>query len=504
MVAALLSDTPAAPGSRRISTRWRGKPVVVTDASACDYIEDGRTGLIVDNEPEALAGAVNTLLEDPDLATELTRHGRASGAYDRRVRVRPARSRRPSADLRPTVSAAAVHTVKDRQVGPPSLPLDGLEAVERRLALLPCGTQRRRRHAEEGGRALRRADARRPGTFSQRLRPRRWRARRRSSMWRWTIGCGSSPRPRHGGGSGAWRTSCHPVDPATLEQAGIRAPALKGSVLARQLCGDVACAAPGTSTSSSRRRRPSARRRGDGTAGLAATAPASRSGALPLLHETLTHPTMPRVGFTGGCTGTRTEVLTRRAHPRRTLGPPAAGHATPRRFRAHVVRPRRVRRPADAGGRRVMVGGEMRRRRHRGHHRGPDRALSGAGRALRVGAHLLGPLTGVPARPRHAVVVERRAAGDALSSDRGQVRGQRQPRGCAAGSARRRRRRRASRGAQVPSVTDGASRHDPALVHVAGGEHLLRMARLWVLGLGAAALRAWKRRPLPTFGETLA
>jgi hypothetical protein len=123
---------------------------------------------------------------------------------------------------------------------------------------------------------------------------------------------------------------------------------------------------------------------------------------------------------------------------------------------------------------------------------------------LRVGAHLLGPLTGVPARPRHAVVVERRAAGDALSSDRGQVRGQRQPRGCAAGSARRRRRRRASRGAQVPSVTDGASRHDPALVHVAGGEHLLRMARLWVLGLGAAALRAWKRRPLPTFGETLA
>ena len=73
VVVPLLADTDRSAGQQTyLNAMARGQPVVVTDAPGVrDHVEHGKTGLVVANEPVALAEAVNQILEEPDLARRL-------------------------------------------------------------------------------------------------------------------------------------------------------------------------------------------------------------------------------------------------------------------------------------------------------------------------------------------------------------------------------------------------------------------------------------------------
>jgi glycosyltransferase involved in cell wall biosynthesis len=94
VVVPLLAGTERSAGQQTyLNAMGRGKPVVVTDAPGVrDYITDEETGLIVPNEPDALADAVNRLLSDRGLARRLGDAARADvqsrfslGAYVTRL-----------------------------------------------------------------------------------------------------------------------------------------------------------------------------------------------------------------------------------------------------------------------------------------------------------------------------------------------------------------------------------------------------------------------------------
>jgi glycosyltransferase involved in cell wall biosynthesis len=73
VVVPLLAGTERSAGQQTyLNAMGLGKPVVVTDAPGVrDYVTDGETGLVVPNEPDALAEAVNRLLTDHELARRL-------------------------------------------------------------------------------------------------------------------------------------------------------------------------------------------------------------------------------------------------------------------------------------------------------------------------------------------------------------------------------------------------------------------------------------------------
>jgi glycosyltransferase involved in cell wall biosynthesis len=79
VVVPLLDGTERSAGQQTyLNAMGRGKPVVVTDAPGVhDYITHEETGLIVPNEPEALADAVNRVLADRRLARRLGDAARA-------------------------------------------------------------------------------------------------------------------------------------------------------------------------------------------------------------------------------------------------------------------------------------------------------------------------------------------------------------------------------------------------------------------------------------------
>jgi glycosyltransferase involved in cell wall biosynthesis len=79
VVVPLLADTDRSAGQQTyLNAMGRGKPVVVTDApGVTDYVTHEETGLIVSNEPGALADAVNRLLTDRALARRLGDAARA-------------------------------------------------------------------------------------------------------------------------------------------------------------------------------------------------------------------------------------------------------------------------------------------------------------------------------------------------------------------------------------------------------------------------------------------
>ena len=94
VVVPLLAGTERSAGQQTyLNAMGRGKPVVVTDAPGVrDYITHEETGLIVPNEPQALADAVNRLLADRGLAQRLGDAARADvqsrfviGAYVTRL-----------------------------------------------------------------------------------------------------------------------------------------------------------------------------------------------------------------------------------------------------------------------------------------------------------------------------------------------------------------------------------------------------------------------------------
>ncbi len=79
VVVPLLAGTDRSAGQQTyLNAMGRGKPVVVTDApGVSDYITHDKTGLIVPNEPGALADGVNRLLSDRGLARRLGDAARA-------------------------------------------------------------------------------------------------------------------------------------------------------------------------------------------------------------------------------------------------------------------------------------------------------------------------------------------------------------------------------------------------------------------------------------------
>jgi glycosyltransferase involved in cell wall biosynthesis len=79
VVVPLLGGTERSAGQQTyLNAMGLGKPVVVTDAPGVrDYVTDGATGLVVPNEPRALAEAINRLLTDHELARRLGAAARA-------------------------------------------------------------------------------------------------------------------------------------------------------------------------------------------------------------------------------------------------------------------------------------------------------------------------------------------------------------------------------------------------------------------------------------------
>jgi glycosyltransferase involved in cell wall biosynthesis len=78
-VVALQRDTVRSAGQQTyLNAMLLGQAVVVTEAPGVrDYIDDGRTGLVVANEPDALADAINRLIADPARRETLGRAARA-------------------------------------------------------------------------------------------------------------------------------------------------------------------------------------------------------------------------------------------------------------------------------------------------------------------------------------------------------------------------------------------------------------------------------------------
>jgi glycosyltransferase involved in cell wall biosynthesis len=94
VVVPLLAGTERSAGQQTyLNAMGRGKPVVVTDAPGVrDYITHEETGLIVPNDPQSLAHAVNRVLSDRGLARRLGDAARADvqsrfalGAYVNRL-----------------------------------------------------------------------------------------------------------------------------------------------------------------------------------------------------------------------------------------------------------------------------------------------------------------------------------------------------------------------------------------------------------------------------------
>ena len=73
VVVPLLSGSGRSAGQQTyLNAMLLGKPVIVTDAPGVrDYVRDGETGIIVPNEADALAAAVNRLLRDKEFAARL-------------------------------------------------------------------------------------------------------------------------------------------------------------------------------------------------------------------------------------------------------------------------------------------------------------------------------------------------------------------------------------------------------------------------------------------------
>jgi hypothetical protein len=416
------------------------------------------------------------------------------------------------------VNATAVHTVKDRRghttpASPP--PVTGPEAVERRLALLLCGTQSRRRdRAGEVAALAARADAGRLGELLGRLRLAPLAGARLRELGVEVSG-GLREQIEQATAWGRERGTGHELITlsllASLEQAGIRALALKGSMLARQLYGDVALRSAGDiDILVTADDLPHAVEVMEGL-DWSLAAPTARPSPLPLLHETLTHPTMPRVELHWRVHWYEdrfsSDALARadRAAPHQPLVmAPSDGLAALTLFYARDGFAG-LRMPADAAtwweircdGADADAIFEAQVDRY------PE--LSGP---LRVGSYLLVTVTGIPARREVGRLRWRVAAQLATPFDEVtavQVKANASlvdtllaPRGGAGDAVRREARK------VPPGHQRRLTRRDALPVHLARWEHLLRMARRWLIGLGPAASRAYRRQPLPSSGETVA
>jgi hypothetical protein len=282
-----------------------------------------------------------------------------------------------------------------------------------------------------------------------------------------------------------------------LERAGFRALALKGSVLARELYGDVGVRTPGDIdilVAPADLAGAVEVVRGMGWSHQAVQA---RATPLPTLHETLTHPSLPRVELHWRVHWYETRFAADALSRAQRSGPheplmmaPADGLAALTLFYARDGFAG-LRIPADAAAwwDARCDGVDI-----------DDAVAATAGRypelaaPLLVGTDLLGALVGLPTRRRADAYRLRVAAELATPFEEVTVAEARAkvglvdlllapPRG---GRASLRRERQ-----KIPAGLERAlTRHDGLSAHRARAEHLLRMLRRWALAVGPAAVQA--------------
>lgn len=378
-------------------------------------------------------------------------------------------------------------------------------AAERRLVLLLCATEdRRRRDANHAADLLARADPERlvellgglrlTGLAGARLRSLGLAAgpRLEEAIQRWTAQAREQGRTHELTTLAILRQ---------LEHEGIRALAVKGSVLARELYGDVGVRSPGDIDILVAPEQLAAAVESVQRLGWTHQAVAARATALPVLHETLIHSSLPRVELHWRVHWYETRFAVEALDRAQRCGiheplimQPADGLAALMLFYARDGFAG-LRMPADAaawwdarcGGLDMdQLVGEMALRY-------PRLAVP-----LRLGAELLGALVGLPSRLRARSFRLRVAAQLATPFDEvtlAEVRTKvglvdlllAPPRGARA--SLRRERQKIPRGLERP-----LNRHDDLLAHLARGEHLLRTIRRWALALVPAAVRACRSR----------
>jgi hypothetical protein len=282
-----------------------------------------------------------------------------------------------------------------------------------------------------------------------------------------------------------------------LEGAGIPALALKGSVLARELYGDVGVRTAGDIDILVAPGHLSGAVEVVARMGWAHHAASARAASLPVLHETLTHSSLPRVELHWRVHWYETRFATDALARAQRSGPheplvmtPADGLAALTLFYARDGFTG-LRMPADAAAwcdarcQGLDVDGAV-------------AATTGSypelAAALRVGTELLGALMGVPTKRRADAYRLRVAAELATPFEEVTVAEARAkvglvdlllapPRG---GRASLRRERQ-----KIPAGLERAlTRHDGLSAHRARAEHLLRLVRRWTLVVAPAAVRA--------------
>ena len=373
--------------------------------------------------------------------------------------------------------------------------------AERRLVLLMCGTQERRlRDSETVMGLLEGCD---PNRLSELL----GRLRLTGLVGTRLLGLGVAVDPRLEDEILAWTSaarSCGRTHELTtlailqeLESHGVRALALKGSVLARELYGDVGVRSPGDIDILVAAEDLAAAVAIVARMGWAHQAIASRAAPLPVLHESLVHTTLPRVELHWRVhwyeTRFAADALARaeRAAAHEPLVMlPGDGLAALVLFYARDGFAG-LRMPADAGAwwDTRCVGMNADQIIEETAIRYPE-----LGPALRLGAELLGALVGLPTYQR-AESVRLRVAGQlatpfqeiTLAEARakvGLVDLLLAPPGGARASLRRERQK------IPPGLERPLSRDDDLSAHLARWEHLLRLLRRWTLAMAPATARA--------------
>jgi hypothetical protein len=282
-----------------------------------------------------------------------------------------------------------------------------------------------------------------------------------------------------------------------LERAGIRALAMKGSVLAREIYGDVGMRSAGDIDILVAPDHLAGALEVVGGMGWTHEAVASRRAPLPVLHETLVHPSLPRVELHWRLhwyeASFAAEALARaeRSAPHEPLVmQPADGLAALTLFYARDGFAG-LRMPADAAAwwDARCDGVELDRVTEETALRYPRLAAP-----LRLGTEVLGALVGLPSHLRTGSFRLRMAA--ELASPFEEVTAAQArakvglvdlllaPPGGARASLRRERQK-------IPAGLERPlTRHDDLGAHRARAEHQLRMLRRWALAIGPATVRA--------------
>jgi hypothetical protein len=395
---------------------------------------------------------------------------------------------------------------------PPDVPRHQDGAPERRLAVLLAGTEATRRaRADEAAALLRAADSARLLELLERLHVTVLLGERLREL----VGDVGPALEEAITAAAAWARDHGRIHElatlsvlAGLERDGIRALALKGSVLARELYGDVGARSSGdidilVATDELEAAIASAER-----IGWRWQPQTARAAPLPVLHETLTHPRLPRIELHWRVHWYETRFAADALGRAKRVGPhqplimsPADGLAALTLFYERDGFSG-LRLAAD-----VAAWWDARCA-----ARDADTLIASVADAypelaapLWVGIQLLGPLVGLPThadRARLSWRVAAQLAGPFCSAPGVQANATASlvdlllaPRGSRADAVRRETRK-------IPEQLERPlTRHDDLSDHLARWDHVMRVSRRWMLTLPAALLRAART---PSIAEGIA